>query len=282
MPSDDGASVPSETGIGEVLPEDPEADAGPGGSRSEGRSTDNADMPTGLFSHLTAWVKGSPSLALSIVGLIGFLVYREVLVVYYGKFGVRPEDVGLDYLVLLRTQAAGAAWVAFLAAIVTIFVVQRRRIASDFEIAELKQELFSTPENSEKAAGIHYAITKRKRSINAGPYYASLAVALVVVAWVVTAVYMANTATVGPREPSLFSPLQAEAVPVSASWESIGDGRLRLTPVTSQRLEPGYSGICNPKLLMLGTDGTDAVLYSQTLNKTFFINRDSIIVGNLR
>ena len=60
----------------------------------------------GLGSNAASWVLKHPAPFLTIVGAILYALLWAVYAMFYGEFGVTPEEVGIDYMRLVRQAAA--------------------------------------------------------------------------------------------------------------------------------------------------------------------------------
>ena len=83
----------------------------------------------GRWSKVRAWVTANTVAALTLSGLILYVILRLPYSIYYGRLGSSPEDIGLDYISLLSQSVLGVLSVALvivcvlaLAFLVTVYI----------------------------------------------------------------------------------------------------------------------------------------------------------------
>ncbi len=265
-----------------------------------------ANQPAAQTDRIVAfvtWVVANPIPSLTILAAASYLVFRTAFLIYYNRFGVTPEEVGLDYLGILSTQAAGG--VAEVLLVVGIALVAKMRIARiKMKIEDLHSRVNTALISSKDQTGIQQtqesvaegvpttqtSIEAKVEEVDVDAYFESLrnearrqsrwaAAALIGIplAFFFLVVRDAAVAGDGARIPSITSPLQARAIPVAALWIDPPGGAGKPRPIEYADLGVDDQQGSLPGFLLLGGKDNALVLYDKRLGAVR-LPRDNVLL----
>ena len=212
---------------------------------------------------ILVWILANPISSLTILAAVSYLAFRVAFLIYYSRFGVTPEEVGLNYAGILTAQAAGGLLEVLPA--VGIALYMRMKIASNkatLEEAGRRLKQTSSEEDAETVSEyIKYSIAMTRRQSRT----ATLFIIGVPLSFLILVVSDAARAGVGARTPSVTSPFQARATPVAALWVDPPGGNSNPRLITYSDLGTAAYATEEPGLLLLGSSEGVVVLYEKRL-----------------
>jgi hypothetical protein len=199
-----------------------------------------------------AWFLANPGTALTLVGLTSYLVFRVAFLIYYRRFGVTPEEVGMDYVAILIAQAAGGLLEILL--VVGIVVGLRVAMARGRMPAE-------RPSDEGTLQSYMTALKARPGPVRSWVTWLPIGVPLAYLSFVVVDAMRAGR---DARIPSLTEPFQGRAIPVAVYWLDPPGPGANPRLITPADLGAG-TGTTAPEFLLLGSRDGVMVLYEQRL-----------------
>lgn len=212
---------------------------------------------------ILVWILASPIPSLTILAAASYLAFRVAFLVYYDRFGVTPEEVGLNYVGILTAQAAGGLLELLLAVGIALYL--RGKIASgkaQLEKIDGEWKQTSREDNTDMvAAYIESSTAQARRQFR----IATLFLIGLPLSFLILVVVDAARAGDGARTPSVTDPFQGRATPVTALWLDASGGATNSRMITYADLGTNDYGASAPAFLLLGNSDAVLVLYDKHL-----------------
>lgn len=244
-----------------------------------------SDERGGLLT-VTDWILNNPGPSLTIFAVFLFAAFRPMYLLYYGRFGVTPEEIGFDYLGLLITQTS-LGLVVIIPVILGGFYARLRLISIqkilDSEIddpitirtvfPELEQE------NDDqvvirKYKTIREGLLKQTRELSR--WYSGFVI-IFTLGYLGIAFQSVLSAGTEARNPPFDAFFQGCAIPVVALWVDPSGEASQPRSITYSDLGASGLGDETPDFLLLGNHDGIVMLYDQSLGAVR-LPRDKVIL----
>jgi hypothetical protein len=234
-----------------------------------------------------ALVLSNPVVLIPALGVLLYALSRGGYQVYYGHYGLTPEEVGLDYITLLTREAVPIGLLVVLLVILfmpTILIDRRisRELAQQRFQAEVEARRRGESMSQGEADEDRYIDLVRRRADLFQHYRSRLvnvtltAAAVVLVGWLAALYTLAATAGIGPYHPPVpFAPLQVQTHETHVFWIR-QDGTTRRLDAADVGLS---TGSCQPDFLYLGQADSLVVLYETCTREVVRLPSDRVYLA---
>lgn len=229
-------------------------------------SSDRAPKVTPKVAVLT-WILDKPAENLSLLGLATYLVFRVSFLIYYERFGVTPEEVGLDYLGVLAAQAGGGLLEIFLA-IVMVLCLRRMMVRRNGKVAQPSSEEQAKAAKGDAKSAEEKTAAAVALLVAEAPWLSGLGLVVLIafpLIFLTLVVLDASRAGTEARAPTITEPFQGRAMPVTALWIDPSGTGTKPRPVTYADLGRDDVESAVPAFLLLGVRESIVVLFDRRL-----------------